>query len=160
MIETKIKRLHLTHAWTISRNSSQFKDNVFVKLEKEGVIGLGEAAPNIRYGESDEMTIKRIDEAKYIFETYDLFDYPRIKVALDKQITNQNCAKAALDMALLDWNSKVKKVALYKFLGLEQIDTPPTSFSIGIDSPKIIQQKIEEARDFSILKIKFFSTFD
>ena len=154
MIEVKIKRLQLSHAWTISRNSSQFKNNVFVKLEKDGIIGLGEAAPNVRYGESAEMTVDKIKQAKHIFETYDWFNYQEIKEAMDEQILNQSCAKAALDMALLDWNSRVKQVALYKFLGLEQTQTPPTSFSIGIDSPEIIQQKIEQAKEFLILKIK------
>ena len=45
------KRLTLTHTWTISRNSSDFKDNVFVRIERDGVVGWGEAAPNVRYGE-------------------------------------------------------------------------------------------------------------
>ena len=154
MIEAKIKRLHLKHAWTISRNSSQFKDNVFVKLEKDCVTGLGEAAPNVRYGESAEFTVKKINQMKDIFETINWTDYQGIKKMLDERIIDQSCAKAALDMALLDWNSKVKNLPVYKFLGLELTQTPPTSFSIGIDSPKIIKQKIEEAEEFPILKIK------
>lgn len=154
MIDVTLKRLQLKHAWTISRNSSQFKDNVFVKLEKDGVIGLGEAAPNVRYGESAELTIKEIQKAEDIFKDYDWSDYKNIKIAMDKRITDQNCAKAALDTALLDWNSKVKKIPLYKFLGLELLQIPPTSFSIGIDSPEMIKQKIMEAAEFPILKIK------
>jgi L-Ala-D/L-Glu epimerase len=154
MINIKIRRLNLKHAWTISRNSSEFKDNVFVTLEKNGVTGFGEAAPNVRYGESAELIIKEIQKAKDIFEDHDWFDYKNIKIVLDKRIVNQSCAKAALDMALLDWNSKVKNLPLYKFLGVEFSQTPPTSFSIGIDSPDIIKQKILEAEDFPILKIK------
>ena len=34
MIEIKTKRLVLAHTWTISRNSSDYKDNVFVKMAK------------------------------------------------------------------------------------------------------------------------------
>ena len=33
MLEVKTKRLMLQHTWTISRNSSDYKDNVFVKIE-------------------------------------------------------------------------------------------------------------------------------
>jgi L-alanine-DL-glutamate epimerase-like enolase superfamily enzyme len=160
MIETKIHRLKLKHAWTISRNTSQFKDNVFVKLEKGGITGLGEAAPNIRYGESDELTISRINEAKYIFEKNDWLNYKKINDDLDKIILDQSCAKAALDMALLDWNSKVKNVSLNRFLGLGLGKTPPTSFSIGLDSPDIIHQKIKEAKDLPILKIKLGTNGD
>jgi L-alanine-DL-glutamate epimerase-like enolase superfamily enzyme len=154
MIEVEIKRLHLKHAWTISRNSSQFKDNVFVKLKKDGVTGLGEAAPNVRYGESAELTLDKIKQVKDIYEISDWFDYHRIKTILDEQITDQSCAKAALDMALLDWNSKVKKIPLHKFLRIELSQIPLTSLSIGIDSPEIIKQKIIEAQEFPILKIK------
>ncbi len=154
MIDVTIKRLQLKHAWTISRNSSQFKDNVFVKLEKDGVIGLGEAAPNVRYGETAELAIKEIQKAEDIFEDYDWSDHKNIKTALDKRIADQNCAKAALDIALLDWNSKVKSLPLHKFLGLELSQFPPTSFSIGIDSLEMIKQKIFEAKEFPILKIK------
>src|SRR5690606_28341769 len=47
----KIK-LDLVVNWKISRNESLFKENYILKLQtKEGEF-LGEAAPNIRYGES------------------------------------------------------------------------------------------------------------
>ena len=112
MIEVKIRRLNLKHAWTISRNSSQFKDNVFVKLEKDGITGFGEAAPNVRYGESAELTVDKINQVKGIYDTQDWFDYQGIKKILDERITDQSCAKASLDIALLDWNSKVKNLPL------------------------------------------------
>lgn len=154
MVQTKIIRLNLKHAWTISRNTSQFKDNVFVKLEKDGITGLGEAAPNVRYEESAELTIKEIQKVEDIFKEYNWSDYKNIKSVLEKRIVNQSCAKAALDMALLDWNSKVNNLPMYKFLGLRLSQTPTTSFSIGIDSPEIIKQKIVEAEKYPILKIK------
>ena len=154
MIESRIFRLHLKHAWTISRNTSQYKDNVFISIENDGITGIGEAAPNIRYGESADLTIKRINEVKDIFKTFDWSDYKSIKKALDKRIKNQSCAKAALDMALLDWNSKKANLPLYKFLGIPDAKTQSTSFSIGIDSPKMLRKKIEEAESFPIYKIK------
>ncbi|MFQ5584495.1 MAG: hypothetical protein ACE5GL_08695 [Calditrichia bacterium] len=67
MIQVKTKRLNLAHTWTISRNSSDYKDNVFVRIEKDGIVGIGEAAPNVRYGENAELTTQRIHEAEPIF---------------------------------------------------------------------------------------------
>ena len=58
------KRLMLTHTWTISRNSSDFKDNVFVRVERDGVVGWGEAAPNVRYGQSAEQTEADLRKAR------------------------------------------------------------------------------------------------
>jgi L-alanine-DL-glutamate epimerase-like enolase superfamily enzyme len=154
MIQVKTKRLDLAHTWTISRNSSDYKDNVFVKLEKDGVIGYGEAAPNVRYGENAELTTQRINEARDIFSEYDLSHYITIKNALDKRIVDQSCAKAALDIALMDWIGKSIGVPLYKLWGLNPSDAPVTSFSIGIDTVEVIKQKVREAEPYPILKVK------
>src|SRR5512136_244956 len=57
MLEVKTKRLFLQHTWTISRNSSDYKDNVLVRISKDGISGYGEAAPNVRYGEDNVKTM-------------------------------------------------------------------------------------------------------
>ena len=154
MIEVKTRRLELAHTWTISRSSSDFKDNVFVKIERDGIIGLGEAAPNVRYGENAELTTQRINEAKTIFDQIDLFHFTDIKSALDAQITDQSCAKAALDIALMDWIGKAFQIPLFKMFGLNTAKAPLTSFSIGIDTPEMIKQKVLEAAEYPILKLK------
>ncbi len=154
MIEVKTKRLDLAHTWTISRNSSNFKNNVFVKIERNGIVGYGEAAPNVRYGEDHVKTTKRINQAKKIFEENNLFHYVDIKDALDQTITDQSCAKAALDIALMDWIGKAFNLPLYKLWGLDTAKAPLTSFSIGIDTAEVIKQKVREAEPYPILKIK------
>jgi L-alanine-DL-glutamate epimerase-like enolase superfamily enzyme len=154
MIEVKTKRLDLAHTWTISRNSSDFKQNVFVKLEKDGIIGYGEAAPNVRYGENAELTTKRINEASKIFKSGNFFHYIDIKNELDGTILDQSCAKAALDIALMDWIGKALNVPLYKLWGLNTAHTPKTSFSIGIDTSEMIRKKVREAEPYPILKVK------
>jgi L-alanine-DL-glutamate epimerase-like enolase superfamily enzyme len=154
MIEVKTKRLELTHTWTISRNSSDFKENVFVRLEKDGITGIGEAAPNVRYGENPQLTTQRIHEAEKIFKKNDLFHYVDIKNKLDQAILDQSCAKAALDIALMDWIGKAFNLPLYKLWGLNAAHSPKTSFSIGIDTPEVIKQKVLEAEKYPLLKIK------
>jgi L-alanine-DL-glutamate epimerase-like enolase superfamily enzyme len=154
MIEVKTKRLDLAHTWTIARNSSDFKENVFVKLEKDGITGYGEAAPNVRYGENAQLTTQRIHQAESIYKSTTLFHYVDIKEKLDKTIVDQSCAKAALDIALMDWIGKALNVPLYKFWGLNTAHSPKTSFSIGIDTPEVIKQKVKEAAQYPILKIK------
>lgn len=154
MIEVKTRRLNLAHTWTISRNSSDYKDNVFVRLEKDGISGIGEAAPNVRYGENAELTTKRIHEAEKIYKSTDVYHYIDIKNALDKTILDQSCAKAALDIALMDWIGKAFNVPLYKLWGLNTAHAPKTSFSIGIDTPEMIRKKVKEAEQYPLLKIK------
>jgi len=153
-IDIKTKKLILKHTWTISRNSSNFKNNVFVRIEKDGIAGYGEAAPNVRYGENAELTTQKINAARYVYKENDLFHFVNIKEALDSAIVKQSCAKAALDIALMDWVGKALNVPLYKYFGLNPADAPLTSFSIGIDTPEVIKQKVREAADYPLLKVK------
>jgi L-alanine-DL-glutamate epimerase-like enolase superfamily enzyme len=152
--EVEVRRLSLKHTWTISRNSSDFKDNVFVRIARDGVTGLGEAAPNVRYGEDAAKTTERIQRARQLFESSDWFHYVDVKDKLDGLIKDQSCAKAALDIALLDWVGRRLNAPLYRLFGLDRERTPITTMSIGIDTPEVIRQKIAEAADFPVLKIK------
>ena len=154
LISTKIRKLQLKDVWTISRNSSHFKENVFVKLEKDGITGYGEAAPNIRYGESVEKAEAEIRRVSEILLEQDLSQYTQVKAVLDELITSQNCAKASLDMAVLDWAAKRLDVPLYQMLGVDVEAMPITSYSIGIDELEIIQRKTEQAAAYPVLKIK------
>ena len=154
MLEIKIKRLDLAHTWTIARGSADYKENVFVKLERGGICGFGEAAPNVRYGESAALTVTRMKAAAPVFEQHDLFHFEELAAALAETIRDQSCARAGLEMALLDWVGKALQAPLYRIWGLNPARAPLTSFSIGIDSPEVIQAKVEEAADYPILKIK------
>ena len=154
MISTKIRKLELQNVWTISRNSSTCKENVFVKIEKAGITGCGEAAPNIRYGETAQMTEKIIHHASEALLKQDLFKYTQVKEILDELIVGQNCAKAALDIAVMDWVSKSLNKPLYKMLGLDADKAPITSYSIGIDEIDMIKRKTMQAADYPVLKIK------
>ncbi len=154
MIDIKTRRLQLAHTWTISRDSTDYKDNVFVRIEKDGVTGIGEAAPNFRYGENAELTVQHLNAVAEKFETGDWWQYSEIKDMLDKFITDQSCAKCALDIALMDWVGKKLGIPLYRLWGLDKNKAPVTSYSIGIDTPEIITEKIQEATDYPLLKIK------
>ncbi len=150
----EIKRLNLKHTWTISRNSSDFKQNVFVTLEKDGIIGYGEAAPNVRYDETPESTVAVIEKAIPLFEKADPWKFVDLGYAIRALHPAQTAAKAALDIALMDWVTKAMGLPLYRYLGLDKDKTPITTFSIGIDTPEVIKQKVREAAPYPILKIK------
>jgi len=148
------RRLTLAHTWTIARNSSDFKDNVFVRLERDGVVGWGEAAPNVRYGESAEQTMGLIEKARSLVTAADWLKYVDLRARWERELPGQSCAHAALDMAVLDWVGGRLGVPLYRLLGLDPGKTPVTTFSIGIDTPEMIKQKVAEAKEFPVLKIK------
>ena len=150
----EIKQLTLRHTWTIARNSSDFKQNVFVKLEKDGIIGIGEAAPNIRYDETPESTIELIKSAIPLFENADPFEFVQLGFDIQNLGYGQTAGKCALDIALMDWVGKALNVPLYKLWGLDPQKAPLTSFTIGIDTPEKMAQKTREAEPYKILKVK------
>jgi L-Ala-D/L-Glu epimerase len=160
MLEYKIKDLKLTYTWTISRESSDVKHNVFVKITRDGVTGIGEAGPNIRYNETAESTIEVIKKAKPLIEKSDLWNFVDLGYAIRDLAEEQTAAKCALDIALMDWMTKSLNVPLYKYLGLNKNKAPVTSYSIGIDTIEIMQKKIREAEQYPILKIKLGSDND
>ena len=148
------KRLLLRHTWTISRNSSDFKDNVFVRVERDGIVGWGEAAPNVRYNQSAEQTVAAIEKARPLIEAGDWRQYADLRAQWERAIPDQSCACAALDLAILDWVGRKLNVPLYRLFGLDAGKVPVTTFSIGIDTPEVIKEKVKEAKDFPVLKIK------
>lgn len=148
------RRLELEHTWTIARGSADFKEYNYVTLEQDHVIGYGEAAHNARYGESLESVRAFLEASRDLLQQAEprhFYDLSRKFHAFEE---GQCAAKAALDMALLDWVTKKLGVPLYRFWGLDKGKTPLTSYSIGIDRPEIVREKIRAAEGFPILKIK------
>ncbi|MGB9836774.1 MAG: dipeptide epimerase [Candidatus Saccharicenans sp.] len=152
-VSTQIYELHLRQAWTLSRGTWTTRRNVLVRLEKDGIVAYGEAAPIPRYQESAESNREFIQKALPILEK-DLWNYQDRWRELDQLTKGENAAKAALDMAILDWVCKSLKVPLYKFLGLDRNRTLSTTFSIGIDEIPVMQRTAQQAKDFQVLKIK------
>lgn len=126
---------------------------MIVELEHDGITGLGEAAPSERYRESPqtvEAFLKnvRLDRFDDPFQLDDILSY------MNTIAPGNGSAKAAIDIALHDWIGKKLGIPLWKLWGLNKDKTPPTSFTIGIDSLEIIEQKVREAAPYPILKIK------
>ncbi|MFC1618531.1 dipeptide epimerase [Candidatus Neomarinimicrobiota bacterium] len=147
-------RLNLKHAWTIARGSSEYKDNIVVRVERDGITGYGEVAPNVRYGESPESTMEVLESAIPLFAQWDPWQFVDLGYAIQDLDSAQTAAKAALDIALMDWVTKSLGVPMYRYLGLDKAKAPMTSFSIGIDTPEIIKQKVREAEKYPLLKVK------
>ena len=145
--------LQLKHPFTISRGSSNVRQNIILELEHDGIIGYGEAAPIQRYGELAE-TVSTFLEKLHLEKFEDPFSLELILQYVDSVAPENSSAKAAIDIALHDWIGKRLNIPLWKFLGLDKRKTPVTSFTIGIDSPSVIEQKIKDAERFPILKVK------
>ena len=159
--------LRLAHRWTIastlgpggSGGTAVFKV-VFVELiGEDGIHGLGEAAPSTRYEGGAQSTfefLNSIDPARLSFT-----DVAASMSYLESLGAGQFAAKGAVNVALLDGAARQAGKPIYDQLGLGFTEGKHlTSFSIGIDSPDAIRQKVLEAEQFPVLKLKVGSPAD
>jgi len=145
--------LQLKHTFRIARNARETVPVMILSLEHDEITAYGEASPNVRYGE-DIATLnaffEKVDPAKFDspFAVDEILQY------VDKIEVGNNSAKCAIDLALHDWIGKKLNVPLWKMWGLNPAKAPLSSFTIAIDTKEIVRQKVLEAQDFPILKIK------
>jgi L-alanine-DL-glutamate epimerase-like enolase superfamily enzyme len=146
-------RLELRHTFRIARSADEFRESIIVRLEDGGFEGLGEAAPSPRYGQSADSA----ERALASFDAGLLDPADRVEEAVARAaaaLGGEWAAVAAIDIALHDLLGKRLGVPLHVRLGLDPGMTPVTSYTIGIDEPAVVAEKIREAADFPVLKIK------
>lgn len=152
--ETSIMRVKLRHTWTTTMSSSAYRDTLHLRLTSGGVTGLGEGAPIVRYHEDAEGAEKTVKSILPLLTSANPWQFEKIMAEVFRRVEGQFAAKAAIDIALLDWVGKKLNVPLYRYFGLDPADAPVTTFSIGIDTPEKTREKVREAEPFPVLKIK------
>jgi L-alanine-DL-glutamate epimerase-like enolase superfamily enzyme len=153
-IETEVVRLRLRHTWTTVMSSSEYRDNLHLRLTRDGITGRGEAAPIVRYQESAELARQAVESVRPYLASADPWQFSKVIGEVFRRVKGQWAAKAAIDIALLDWATQKMGVPLHRYFGLDPRDAPLTSFSIGIDTPEKTRQKVREADPFPVLKVK------
>jgi len=153
-LETEIVRLRLRHTWTTTMSSSEYRDTLQVRLFRDGATGIGEGAPIVRYHESALEAQKAVEAARAVVLAGDPWRVETFLGEAFRHLEGQYAARAALDIALHDWIGKKLGIPVYRLLGLDPASAPLTTFSIGIDTPDTTRQKVREAEEFPVLKVK------
>ena len=146
--------LKLTHTWTISRNSSTEKKNGLVTFTADGVTGLGEAAANVRYGQSWDSGEAAFARVKKAVEGLSPWEHLAWLERAEKEAGADSQIVAALDMALWDWKGKKLGAPVHRLLGVPANRMAVTTFTIGIDRPEVMQEKVREGERYPSLKVK------
>lgn len=147
--------LNFIHPFGLSYGSRTKTDVVFVKLEREGIIGYGECSLPPYLGETQDSVISFLKRAKEILSGYNLAGKPEdILNEIDSLEENNNAAKAGIDIALCDLLAKEKGCSVHNYFGFAKPEPKNTSVTISIGDLNLISQKLDEFSDFNILKIK------
>lgn len=148
-------QLKFKHPFGVSGHTRSETLSVFIAIEENGLIGYGEACLPAYLGETLEGTVNFFKKAAvYLKSLNSQYAFEDILSVLDSFDSDCNAAKAAIDIALCDLYAKLSQQSFSDWQQIPFKVSMSTSFTIGIDNKEKIIQKIEEAKYFSILKIK------
>ena len=145
--------LQLRHVFTIANSSRSTTAVMLTEIEYDGLVGYGEASMPPYLGESQKTAaefLAKVDLSQFNnpFLLDDIIAY------IDGIAKGNYAAKASVDIALHDLVGKIVKQPWHKLWGLNPAKTPNTSFTIGIDTPEVVKQKVAEAEVYKVLKVK------
>jgi len=141
-------RLILKNPFTIAHGSSDYRDNVIVKLIEADNYGIGEAAPVKQHHENQESVINYL-------KGINLAESSSLEDSLNSLPPGPNSAKAAIDIALHDLKAKKLGIPVHRLFGISSKPIPPTSFTLGMAEPEVLRERAKQlAKDFSIIKLK------
>jgi len=145
--------LLLKHAFTIAKFSRTSTPIMLIQIEHDGQTGYGEASMVPYMGESFESAadfLSKVDAAQFKYP----FDFETVINYLDSIAPGNPAIKAGIDIALHDLDGKLQQKPCWQLLGSDPAKMPATSFTIGIDTPEVIIQKVKENPNCKIIKVK------
>ncbi|MET3112710.1 L-alanine-DL-glutamate epimerase-like enolase superfamily enzyme [Pedobacter sp. CG_S7] len=145
--------LELKHPFAIARFSRTSTPLLLLKLHYENFEGYGEASMVPYMGESYESAVKFLEKVEWN-RVKAPFNFEEIMNYLDSLAPGHPAIKAAIDIALNDINGKVLNKSCAEIYGADPLKMPITSYTIGIDTPEVIKEKVADAIGFKVLKIK------
>lgn len=146
-------QLQLKHPFTIAKFTRTATPIMLVEIAHEGYVGYGEASMVPYMGESHETAagfLNKVEASRFSYP----FDFGEIINYLDELAPGNPAIKAAIDIALHDIDGKLRQTPCWQLLGSEPLLMPPTSYTIGIDTPDMVRQKVLAAPDVKVLKVK------
>ncbi len=156
MIEWKIEpiKLPLKYTWKIARNSSTHKINFIVHCQFKGWKGIGEVAPNIRYGETTEIITEEFQKflkagGNAVSDLHELTD-------LLNQLKLKNALRFGIESAYIHMLCHAEKTPLHEFLGIPPAQNIATSYTLPIMEIGEIKPFYEtnSLSRFQVIKVK------
>jgi L-alanine-DL-glutamate epimerase-like enolase superfamily enzyme len=153
------KNLAFKYPFTISKGTKTLQSTFIVELNFRGIKGYGEAPAISYYNISVEQMIADLENKRKFIESFSLTDPKRFWHFLHHLFPANPFLVCALDMAGWDIFGKLNKQPLYKIWKLDPEKAPQTDYTIGIDEPELMLEKMRKY-PAQIYKIKVGSKDD
>ena len=152
--------LPLRHPFRISRGEVAVQETFVVQLGQAGEFGYGEATTNSYYGVTIESMSAAVESVRPVLERAEWMDPAALVAELAGHLAGQEFALAALDEAIHDLWGKLRREAVFRLWGLTAENLVPSCFTLGIDTPERMVDKLHEAAGWPIYKIKLGTADD
>ena len=152
-VSYKIYNLPFKYPFTISKGTKSHQPSLVVELEYFGLKGYGEAPAISYYNIPVEKMVADLEAKKMFVEKFSFSDPERYWHYLHHLFPQNSFLVCALDMAGWDLYGKMKRKQLHELWNLDLEDTPPTDFTIGLDTIETMIKKLKE-KPWPIYKIK------
>ena len=157
--------VHTKHPFVIARGGASEWKLLRVKIiDRDGVEGWGEAAPNRFYGETIDTAIAALGILAPVAErvlSNDAFALEQLDTEMNAAVRLNGSVKSAISAAAHDLVGKRLDVPVYKLWGLDPAKAPRSSFTIGIPATeRELVERVEEAESYPVLKVKLGSERD
>jgi L-alanine-DL-glutamate epimerase-like enolase superfamily enzyme len=149
--------LPLKHVFTIARGSVAVQETLIVQLAAGGQYGYGEATTNSFYGATIVNMSAAIESVRTVIDAGPLDDPLALIAAIERQLPREEFAKfalSALDQAIHDLWGKLRGAPVYRLWGLSTENVPQSDYTLGIDSPEKMVEKLQEMPGWPVYKIK------
>lgn len=137
----------------IAHGSHRAYRNTLVRIEHEGITGLGEASPAHYYGETPAMVALALDTWAPVLGD-DPFALEAIEERMRRTLIGHGAAHAAIEMALHDWIGQKLGQPVWKLFGLDRSRVPLSCVTLGMAAPAEMEKKLESVAGFPRLKVK------
>jgi L-Ala-D/L-Glu epimerase / N-acetyl-D-glutamate racemase len=153
-LTTEVIELRTRHPFVIARGGSSDYRVVWVRLtDRDGLEGWGEADPSSYYKETADTVLAALQKIERHLPD-DTFALEWAETRFAQVIPNARSARAALSAALHDLMGKRLGQPVWRLWGLDPARAPQSSFTIGLDTAERMREKVAEAAQYPILKIK------
>jgi len=126
-ISLEAKTLELKFTWKIARNASDFKRNFFIKICDGDFEAMGEATPNVRYGESAELITVQFEQ----LQNAGLSQIQDVETlhSLFQKISTCNSLRFGIESAFINFWSRNE---VEKYLAISKAKEISTAFTMPI----------------------------
>ncbi len=153
--ESQLIQVHLKETFRTSKGEADEKTVCVVSLGD----ALGECCPSLHYGYSAEDCCDSISERVFSIDR-ESFDLAQVHDELRGVCGDRLSMLAGLDIALYDYASLKDSLPLWRYLKLPDPAGKESSYTISVDQPSGVEERLKSAADFRIIKLKLGCEYD